>query len=79
MFLWEMQHVMQLMKLEVIHRFPWMYPYIKVGCEKSKRCVYQGLEDTFHDCEFDWRNDRVYKPNYEMIGLKGKAYSQKGG
>lgn len=74
MFLWEIQFVFNRMREEVLKVFPWMEPYIKVTCEKTKRCMYQGLEDTTLDCEFTWRTDRVYKPNYELMELKGKAY-----
>jgi flavin-dependent thymidylate synthase len=77
MFLWEIQFIFNRMREEVLKVFPWMEPYIKVTCEKTKRCMYQGLEDTKHDCEFPWREDRVYKPNLELIGLKGKAYGTK--
>jgi thymidylate synthase ThyX len=76
MFLWEMQHVMKLMREEVIKVFPWMDKFIKVACEKTKRCMYQGWENTVDDCEFEWRGDRVYKPNLDLIGLKGKAYEK---
>lgn len=74
MFLWEIQHVFKLMREEVLKKFPWMEPYIKVSCERSKRCQYQGWESTEFDCELPWKNDRVYKPNLDLIGLKGKAY-----
>ena len=76
MFLWEIQFIFNRMREEVLKIFPWMEPYVKVTCEKTKRCMYQGLEDTQNDCEFPWKTDRVYKPNYELIGLKGKAYGQ---
>lgn len=74
MFLWEIQYVFKEMKARVIEKFPWMEQFIKVSCEKTKRCMYQGWEDTTKDCEFEWRGDRVYKPNLALIGLKGKAY-----
>lgn len=74
MFLWEMQHLMKLMREEVLKVFPWMEKFIKVSCEKTKRCMYQGWEDTTKDCEFPYAGDRVYKPNLALIGLKGKAY-----
>lgn len=77
MFLWEIQYVFRRMREEVLLKFPWMEPFIKVSCEKTKKCMYQGLEDTTKDCEFDWRGDRVFKPNLDLIGLKGKAYGSK--
>jgi thymidylate synthase (FAD) len=64
MFQWEMVEVMQRMASEVLILWPWMEPYIKISCEKTHKCMFQGFEETEEQCEFEWAGDRVFKSEH---------------
>lgn len=61
MFQWEMCYVMGLMKKEIINVWPWMEPYIKISCEKTQKCMFQGWENTESECNLPWAGNRVFK------------------
>lgn len=61
MFQWGINGVFKLMRIELLKKFPWIEPYIKISCEKIKKCTFQGWENTDGVCEFPWNKTRVFK------------------
>lgn len=70
LFQWEITHVFKLMKAELIKKLPFLEPYIKISCEKTKKCMFQGFESTEDYCDFPWAGDRVYNPDINTIMKK---------
>ena len=66
MFQWEIVHVFKEMRRLLIGQFPWMEQYIKISCEKSKRCMFQGWESTDSVCDFEWNRERIYNPDEKI-------------
>lgn len=61
MFQWEMVFVFREMKKLVVEKFPWMEEHIKISCERTKRCMFQGWEETESQCNFPWAGDRIFQ------------------
>jgi flavin-dependent thymidylate synthase len=70
MFYPEIVVLFGLMKDELIKTCPWVAPYVKIGCEKTKpnnghghMCTYQGWEKVEGHCPLPWakENNRVWK------------------
>ncbi len=61
MFQWGINGVFKLMAKELLDKFPWLEPYVKISCEKIKKCTFQGWEETDGVCEFSWNKTRVFK------------------
>ena len=59
-FQWEIRYVFNQMVEEVKKKFPALEPYLKVMCEKEKRCTYSGWEDT-SGCPFPWAKKRKHE------------------
>lgn len=72
MFQWEILYVFRKMKEELVKVHPWMKPYIKISCEKTQKCMFQGWEDTAEQCDggkiggeaFPWVKNRVFKSKH---------------
>ena len=69
MFSWEIVHVMREMRKLLIEAHPWMEPYVKISCEKSQKCTFQGWETVEGQCDFPWaqEDNRTFKPEFHKI------------
>ena len=69
MFSWEIVHVMREMRRLLIEAHPWMAPYVKISCEASQRCTFQGWETVEGQCDFPWakESNRVFQPKFHKI------------
>jgi thymidylate synthase (FAD) len=63
MFQWEITFVFDAMKRLLIEKLPFLKEHIKISCEKTKKCMFQGWEDT-NGCNFPWSGDRVFKSKH---------------
>jgi len=65
MFQWEIMTVMRLMKQELVAAHPWIEKYVKITCEKTKVCEFQGWERVEGHCELPWakEDNRRYQPD----------------
>lgn len=70
MFQWEISHVFKEMRKELVRVLPFLEPYIKLTCEKTHKCMFQGWESTEGACEFPWNKDRVFKSEKFTTGEK---------
>lgn len=57
MFSWEIVHVAREMRRLLVEAHPWLEPYIKISCEKSQKCTFQGWEQVEGQCDFDWAKE----------------------
>lgn len=67
MFSWEIVHVMREMRERLLAEAPWLEPYVKISCEKAKRCTFQGWEQPVNQCDFPWVEQRTFVPEYHEI------------
>ncbi len=69
MFSWEIVHVMREMRRLLIEAHPWMEPYVKISCETSKKCTFQGWEEVEGQCDFPWarEDNRTFQPTFHKI------------
>lgn len=69
MFSWEIVHVMREMRRLLLEAHPWLEPYIKISCEKPKRCTFQGWEQVEGQCDFPWAKEelRTFQPEFHQI------------
>lgn len=72
MFSWEIVHVMREMRRVLLERAPWLAPYVRISCEKSERCTFQGWEQPEGQCDFPWAKDRTFKPEFHEIKQRQK-------
>lgn len=73
LFQWEITHVFQEMKRCLVEKLPFLEPYIKISCEKTHKCMFQGWENTEEYCDFPWAGDRVFVSEYFGSGKKEKG------
>lgn len=73
MFSWEIVHVMREMRRELLAAAPWLEPYVKISCERSQRCTFQGWEQPVNQCDFPWVEDRTFKPEFHEIKQRETA------
>jgi thymidylate synthase (FAD) len=68
MFQWEYVHVMREMRKLLVAAHPWLEPYIKISCEKSQRCTFQGWEQIEGHCTLPWAKEelRLYRPDPKL-------------
>ena len=68
MFQHEIVYVMREMGRLLKEQHPWLEPYIKVTCEKTKICEFQGWEVVEGQCDFPYaiEENRRYKPKKEL-------------
>lgn len=71
MFQDEMVWIMRMMRDSLVAVHPQLEQYIKISCEKQKRCTYQGRERTEQQCDFPWAADRVFIPT-RFLGDEAK-------
>jgi len=63
-FQWEIVHVFQEMRRQLIEKLPFLEPYIKISCEKVGRCTFQGWENVEDFCPLPYAKDRIFKSKY---------------
>ncbi len=65
MFQWEIVAIMRECRRLLVEAHPWLDPYIKISCERSHRCTFQGWESVDEQCDLPWALDanRTYKPS----------------
>lgn len=79
MFSWEIVSVMREARRLLIEAHPWMEPYVKISCEASQKCTFQGWETVEGQCDFPWAQEenRTFKPQFHKIerrpGMEAKA------
>lgn len=64
MFQWEITYVFREMKRLLVEKLPFLDQYIKISCEKNKKCTFQGWESTEAVCDFPWNAERVFKSEH---------------
>lgn len=72
MFQWEIVTVMRKCREALLAEHPWMEPYVKISCEKTKgaldmsgetiearshHCTFQGWEEVGEQCDFPWARE----------------------
>jgi len=64
-FQWEISYVFRQMKQELVAEHRWLEPYIKITCEKTKVCEFQGWETMEGFCPLPWakEDNRRYRPD----------------
>jgi flavin-dependent thymidylate synthase len=69
MFSWEIVYVMREMRRLLIEAYPWLAPYVKISCEASKRCTFQGWETVEGQCDLPWAKEanRTFQPKFHKI------------
>jgi len=74
LFMWEMVAVMRSMRNELVFQSPWLADHIKISCEKSKKCTFQGWEDVEDQCDLPWakEDNRVFVPSEHLRIRRGK-------
>lgn len=68
MFQWEIMYVFRMMRNVLVMAHPWLEPYVKITCEKTKVCEFQGFERVEGHCTFAWaqEDNRRYKPDAKL-------------
>jgi hypothetical protein len=68
MFNWQIVYCFREMGRLLVESHPWLEPYVKISCEKIKRCTFQGWETVEGHCTFPWakESERQYKPPSEL-------------
>jgi len=69
MFQWEIAKVMHLCREALIEAHPWIEPYVKITCEKTKVCEFQGWEQVEGQCTLPWakEDNRRFQPEHRII------------
>ena len=70
MFQWEISAVMRECRRVLLEAHPWLEPYVKITCEKTKVCEFQGWEKVEGQCTLPWakEDNRRFKPVHHRIG-----------
>ena len=70
MFQWEISAVMRECRKVLLEAHPWLEPYVKITCEKTKVCEFQGWEKVEGQCTLPWakEDNRRFKPVHHRIG-----------
>lgn len=68
MFQWEIAYVMHEAKRVLTNIHPWLDEYIKISCEKPRKCTFQGWERVEGHCPLPWAKEenRIYQPSAEL-------------
>lgn len=64
MFQWEITHVFQEMRKQLVEKLPFLDEHIKISCEKNHKCTFQGWENVEEYCDLPWSGDRVFKSEH---------------
>ena len=72
MFQWEIVDVMRKCRDALVAQAPFMEPYVKITCEKTKVCEFQGWESVEGQCDFLWarEDNRRFQPEFHKIERK---------
>lgn len=64
MFQWEIVQIMRAAREALLAEHPWLEPYVKITCEKTGVCEFQGWEVVEGQCDFPWatEDNRRYRP-----------------
>lgn len=68
MFQWEICHTVREMGKALTDAHPWLKPYVKITCEKTGVCEFQGWESVEGQCDFPQAREenRRYKPDPKL-------------
>jgi len=68
MFQWEICYTVREMGRLLTEAHPWLEPYIKITCQKTKMCEFMGWEVVEGQCDFPYaiEENRRYKPRKEL-------------
>lgn len=79
MFSWEIVTVMRQMRKALLDEHPWLEPFVKISCEKTKgtidggpgehHCTFAGWEQVEGQCNFEWarESNRSFQPKLHSI------------
>lgn len=75
MFQWELVQIMRLAKEALIEAHPWLEPHVKITCEKTGVCEFQGWEVVEGQCDFPQatEDNRRFKPIHHRIARGGAS------
>lgn len=70
MFQWEISAVMRECRRVLLEAHPWLEPYVKITCEKTGVCEFQGWERVEGQCTLPMakEDNRRFKPVHHRIG-----------
>jgi flavin-dependent thymidylate synthase len=70
MFQWEISAVMRECRKVLLEAHPWLEPYVKITCEKTGICEFQGWEVVEGQCTLPMarEDNRRFKPVHHRIG-----------
>lgn len=70
MFQWEISAVMRECRRVLLEAHPWLEPYVKITCEKTGVCEFQGWEVVEGQCTLPMarEDNRRFKPEHHRIG-----------
>lgn len=70
MFQWEISAVMRECRKVLLEKHPWLEPYVKITCEKTGICEFQGWESVEGQCTLPMakESNRRFKPVHHRIG-----------
>jgi flavin-dependent thymidylate synthase len=70
MFQWEITKVMHKCREVLLEAHPWLEPYVKITCEKTGVCEFQGWENVEGQCTLPMakEDNRRFKPVHHRIG-----------
>lgn len=70
MFQWEISAVMRECREVLLAAHPWLEPYVKITCEKTGVCEFQGWEKVEGQCTLPMarEDNRRFKPVHHRIG-----------
>jgi flavin-dependent thymidylate synthase len=70
MFQWEISAVMRECRKVLLEAHPWLEPYVKITCEKTGVCEFQGWENVEGQCTLPMakEDNRRFKPVHHRIG-----------
>ena len=70
MFQWEISAVMRECRRVLLEAHPWLEPYVKITCEKTGICEFQGWERVEGQCTLPMakEDNRRFKPEHHRIG-----------
>lgn len=72
MFSWEIVTVMRKMREALLAAHPWLEPFVKITCEKTGVCEFQGWENVEGQCDFPMalESNRRFQPKLHKIEYK---------
>jgi flavin-dependent thymidylate synthase len=70
MFQWEISAVMRECREVLVKAHPWLEPHVKITCEKTGVCEFQGWEKVEGQCTLPWakEDNRRFQPKHHRIG-----------